>query len=87
MIDTDPLSEITRAVNIFLSMNEARRSEKGAFGLEIPGSCGEKEMIDEPMLKQVRGFHKIYIHINLTTIRMEGYEDYRQGEACRPYSA
>ena len=48
-----PKSEIARAENILFKMEAARRSDKGAFGLDMPGSKGGKEMIDEPMLKQV----------------------------------
>jgi hypothetical protein len=36
-------------------MDRARKSEfRGAFGLELEG--GGKEMIDEPMVKQVRKY-------------------------------
>lgn len=45
-------TEIRRAAMILAGMAQARKSEaRGAFGLETPD--GHKEMIDEPMVKQV----------------------------------
>jgi citrate lyase subunit beta-like protein len=52
--------EILRAAKIIHQMNRAHATKTGAFGLDIQGdahnggSGGGKEMIDAPMLKQVR---------------------------------
>ena len=45
-------TEILRAAKILHRMNIAHSNQKGAFGLEM--ESGSKEMIDAPMLKQVR---------------------------------
>lgn len=48
--------DIRRAVTILEQMEKTRRTEaRGAFGLEM--SDGSKEMIDEPMVKQVSLSH------------------------------
>lgn len=44
--------DILRAAKILHQMETAHASQIGAFGLELEG--GGKEMIDAPMLKQVR---------------------------------
>lgn len=47
------LIEISRAARILHGMERAQKMElRGAFGLEL--ERGGKEMIDEPMVKQVR---------------------------------
>ena len=59
--------EVIRAERILLKMNAARRLNQGAFGLDIPGSDGDKEMVDEPMLKQVSfDILPVYIYITHT---------------------
>lgn len=47
-----PSLDILRAAKILHQMGIAHVSQIGAFGLELEG--GGKEMIDAPMLKQVR---------------------------------
>lgn len=48
------LPEILRAAKIVHQMEQSHRSNLGAFGLEMSDGKGGKEMIDAPMLKQVR---------------------------------
>ena len=45
-------TEILRAARILRQMEKAHLSHKGAAGLELEG--GGMEMIDAPMIKQVR---------------------------------
>ena len=46
------IAEILRAARILRQMEKAHLSHKGAAGLELEG--GGMEMIDAPMIKQVR---------------------------------
>lgn len=47
-------AEILRATRILKQMEQAHKSNKGAAGLMLEG--GGMEMIDAPMIKQVRPF-------------------------------
>ncbi|KII90550.1 hypothetical protein PLICRDRAFT_39121 [Plicaturopsis crispa FD-325 SS-3] len=46
--------EILRAAKIVHQMEKAYATQKGAFGLDIEGGQGGREMIDAPMLKQAQ---------------------------------
>ena len=54
----NPILDILRAAKILHQMEMAHASQIGAFGLELEG--GGKEMIDAPMLKQVRELQWIH---------------------------
>ena len=50
-------------------MAHAHAAQKGAIGLDTSDDTGGKEMIDAPMLKQVRDPHMFihaFIHLALT---------------------
>jgi hypothetical protein len=49
--------EILRAAKIVHQMAQAHAAHKGAIGLDLSDDKGGKEMIDAPMLKQVRDPH------------------------------
>ena len=48
------VAEVYRAAKIVHQMAQAHASEKGAIGLDLGDGKDGKEMIDAPMLKQVR---------------------------------
>ena len=49
-------------------MAQAHATHKGAIGLDMSDGKGGKEMIDAPMLKQVRDPHiRSFIRLTLTT--------------------
>jgi hypothetical protein len=64
-------------------MAQAHAAQKGAIGLDISDDKGGKEMIDAPMLKQVRDRH-IHQFIYLLNSRGVGGEDDSYGTSCRP---
>ena len=64
-------------------MAQAHASQKGAIGLDISDDKGGKEMIDAPMLKQVRDRH-ICQFIHLPNYLGAGGEDDPYGAGCRP---
>lgn len=47
-------TEVARAAAILEKMGAAHENQTGAIGLELHGREQEKEMIDAPMIKQVR---------------------------------
>ena len=58
-------------------MEMAHASRIGAFGLELEG--GGKEMIDAPMLKQVRDYNGFTQLLNDATRLLLGGKDYTRG--------
>jgi hypothetical protein len=64
--------EILHALKVIQQMRVAHASQKGAIGLDL--ESGGREMIDAPMLKQVKKISVLYwmlpAHLNL------GSEDY-----------
>ena len=51
---TKSILEILRAAKIVSTMAASHLEGRGAFGLELGDGSGGREMIDAPMLKQVR---------------------------------
>lgn len=43
-------------------MEESHREGRGAFGLDMTDGSGGREMIDAPMLKQVKYSRRSYFH-------------------------
>ena len=61
-------AEILRAARIVKKMEQAHGAQRGAIGLELEG--GGKEMIDAPMLLQVR--HRLICLNNRTHLTLFG---------------
>lgn len=65
-------TEILRAAKILEQMKKAHASNRGAAGLELEG--GGKEMIDAPMIKQVRLVFFYPTHVQKLITQFTGRE-------------
>ncbi len=64
-------------------MEQAHAAQKGAIGLDLSDNKGGKEMIDAPMLKQVRSCGFLFVRLTSMT---SGGEDDSIGTGCGPFN-